>query len=78
MAWPTIEVGSWQQLSTLAERLVISGPHDVPYVMRGQADSTWELAPSLLRLFPTEVTIEQALSVEKASVGEFRAQAHWT
>jgi hypothetical protein len=76
MPWPTIEVESWQRFIALAERLVIGSPQDAPYVIRGQADSAWELTPSLLRLFPQNVTPEQALAVEKVSVEEFQAQAH--
>ncbi|MGH8727589.1 MAG: FRG domain-containing protein [Burkholderiales bacterium] len=76
MAWPTIEIDSWQRFSSIADRLIFARPHDAPYVMRGQADEAWALSPSLLRLFPANVTAADALAVERISLEEFRAQAH--
>ena len=76
MPWPTIPVDSWQRFAELADRLVIAGVHESPYLLRGQSDASWGLTPSLLRLFPTNVTPEQALAVEKVSIVEFQAQAH--
>lgn len=76
MAWPTIEIDSWSRFSALADRLTVARPHDAPYVMRGQSDASWSLVPSLLRLFPANVTAEEALEVERVSLNEFRAQAH--
>ena len=56
MAWRVIEIDNWRKFSALADRLIFARPHDAPYVLRGQADAAWGLSPSLLRLFPADVT----------------------
>lgn len=76
MPWPTLEVDSWARFAELAARLTLPHPGDASYLMRGQADATWPLTPSLLRYLPAGATSHQALQVETIGVEEFQAQAH--
>ena len=76
MTWPVYEVSSWSRFTDLAAGITFPQPHVKPYVVRGQADESWPLKPSLLRLFPQGVTAEDALVVEEVGFDEFRSQAH--
>jgi len=75
MAWPSIVVDSWDTFAKLAAALMPSSPTTV-YNFRGQADSSGNLTPTLLRLLPEQTEPQAALAVEDFARTEFASQAH--
>ena len=75
MPWPNIDVDSWETFVKLAAAFVATSPISA-YIFRGQADSSWNLTPTLLRLLPCGTTPEAALAVETFARNEFTSQAH--
>jgi hypothetical protein len=75
MTWPTREITSWDEFAGVAKALAL-GPHDASYLLRGQADAHWDLKPSLLRYFGSDVDAETVLRVESLGRADFESQAH--
>ncbi len=75
-SWNVIRVKSWATFEQLAEKMLARRVGRDFHVFRGQANADWTLRPTLLRLFPEEVSPVEALSVEAAAKEAFRAQAH--
>ena len=72
-----LNVTSWEQFVSVAERLDVGSPTQFPYAYRGQSDASWELVPSLVRKCQRfEIGEEQALHIEELALAEFRSQAH--
>jgi len=66
-------IKSWDDFPRIASILDI-GNLGRDYAFRGQADCRWELQPSLLRKLKLDiVNEEQALSIEKYVLGEFKS-----
>jgi hypothetical protein len=76
MPWRTIEIDSWSRFTEFSTRVTMHDLDVIAYLMRGQADESWPLMPSLLRNFPPGVNVNEALKVEKFGISEFRMQAH--
>jgi len=74
--WPEQVLSSWAHLSRIAAELAKVGKGLPAYLCRGQSDATWDLRPSLVRLFPKGITSLEALAVEKRALEGFIAQAH--
>lgn len=76
MSWPTVQVESWEAFERRVAQLARPLSAQTAYLLRGQADSTWTLKPSINRLLPDKVTVEQALQVESLGLQQFKEQAH--
>jgi len=74
--WPVQTIDGWTRFATFAASLGADRPHRPSYLFRGHSDATWKLIPSLLRLFPPDVTAQAALEIEDAALREFRSAAH--
>jgi hypothetical protein len=68
----TSVVESWRQLTDLASQYLETG---LPFAFRGQADRSWNLSPSLMRVACSTDPAE-LLEIEQESILEFKAQAH--
>lgn len=71
--WPAVQFDSWRSFSSQVINHVESGSR---FVYRGQADSAWDLSPSLLRVVVEGAPVRQILDLEKHCLAEFMAQAH--
>jgi hypothetical protein len=74
--WFTSEIGSWEIFLKAASTVADTDPTGIAYLCRGQADSSWDLRPTLLRNLPPTCTPQRALEIEAAALEEFKAQAH--
>jgi hypothetical protein len=76
MPWPLIEIQSWTQLVDIFDKTSGDGPVS-PNLYRGQADASWSLTPSLLRLARgIDLSPERTIEIERLGLDEFRGQAH--
>jgi hypothetical protein len=77
MSWPEYKVPSWAEFAPLASQFVVGGPTSWTYIFRGQADSEWQLQPTLTRLArKLDLKADQAVEVEKELLSEFKGQAN--
>jgi hypothetical protein len=73
----TVHIRAWQDYVNHAKEFETSSPLHNNYVYRGQADSEWELIPSLLRRAKEfGLTAPQLHEIEKSTLKEFRKDAH--
>ncbi len=72
-----LEISSWHHFSSIVGRLDVGDPLKTAYAFRGQADASWELEPTLLRLLRhMQLSEKEALDVEQRCLNEFKSQAH--
>ena len=76
MTWPETTVKDWSEFSKLADGMTVELHNMDSYVLRGQADASWPLTPSLVRLLPDGISAEDAIRIETRATNEFHAQAH--
>src|SRR2546422_10729037 len=69
---PTETIRSWRDLMALPSRYMDTG---IRYAYRGEADQSWDLVPSLLRLAP-HATADRLLCLERAAYEEVATPAH--
>jgi hypothetical protein len=74
-AWQEIRLHSFEHFAHLVGKLQVCPPPKSPYVFRGQADHTWGLRPSLLRLQDTRTRAE-FVAIETMLLSHFQSQAH--
>lgn len=75
MTWNEITVRSWVELATALEPLLAVYRTPPVYVFRGQSDSRWQLAPSLLRQLHGVCDAGAARRIEELFEQEFQTQA---
>lgn len=71
-------LSSWSDFLGVAEHIDVT-PNIIgssPYSFRGQSDKSWGLRPSLLRYLDNNLTIQEALDIEKVALTKFKEQAH--
>lgn len=77
MAWTEKKITNWEELASIFESLRIGRTGDPSWHFRGQADSRWNLRPSLLRLLgDNEISYKKAHGIEFGVFRKFMAQAH--
>src|SRR2546427_7040653 len=69
---PTETIRSWRDLMAVTSRYMDTG---IRYAYRGEADQSWDLVPSLLRL-AADATADRLLRLERDAYEEFATQAH--
>lgn len=77
MGWPERSVANWAELSALFESLRIGRTGGPCWYFRGQADASWDLRPSLLRLIGDRgISHKKAHGIEFGVYRRFVAEAH--
>ena len=77
MEWKSRTVKSWLEYSLIAETATASLLTARPaYLFRGQSFSKWELVPSINRFFLANISVEDALNIEREAVKQFSSAAH--
>lgn len=72
-----IQIKSWSHFVSIAEKCDVSDDVRPRYAFRGQADSKWELQPSLLRILSERgFSEEKAIEIEGRALAEFKSQVH--
>ena len=72
-----VRLKDWPHFLKAIEQLDIGPAGRAPFLYRGQARASWDLSPSLLRLFSgSPITSAEALSIETDLLGKFTEQAH--
>lgn len=76
MSWNEIVIGSWSDLARRIEGRGIGRETDPGWQFRGQADASWDLKPSILRLFERgRISRNKAHGIECGVFRRFVAQA---
>jgi hypothetical protein len=71
------QIKDWNDFIRIANALDIQNPLSMAYAFRGHANEGWELKSSFHRIVDPGSTSEaEALSLEGASISEFKSQAH--
>lgn len=77
MGWTEMSVTNWTDFSALVERLPIGRTGDPSWCFRGQADASWDLRPSILRLLGNHgISYKKAHGIENGVFRRFMAEAH--
>jgi hypothetical protein len=76
MAWPETTLNGWDHFLKMVSALTVGSPSITSYLFRGQADANWPLKPTLLRYIKPDVSTEEAITIEKDALREFRSHAH--
>jgi len=74
-----IVLRDWDQFARFATQLEAGPPHKLRYLYRGQANSQWDLTPSLIRLAKKSGLLaipQEILNLEAAALIHFQRQAH--
>lgn len=76
MSYYTVKVRSWRELTDKIDELEVY-KNSLVWYLRGQADATWQLMPSLLRIIGADRPDAQAaLEIEDLALRLFQSQAH--
>lgn len=76
MGWKEIILKDSDHLLEISSKVTHGSPFNWQLLFRGQSDYEWSLEPSLLRCFNKCITLEEALAVEKDTLGEFKSSSH--
>ncbi|MGO9147506.1 MAG: FRG domain-containing protein [Desulfomonilia bacterium] len=77
MGWIEMSVTNWAELSALFDNLQIGRTGDPSWCFRGQANASWDLKPSILRLFGDRgISHKKAHGIENGVFRRFMAEAH--
>jgi len=79
--WKEVKVNLFTELNDVIEDMknrAHLSVYDVTVILRGQAESTWTLKPTLLRSFiePDKLKIEEVIDLEFKALGNFKKRAH--
>ena len=81
MAWTTVPIESWSQLTEMFEKMDYGRPSSRTFLFRGQSKEEWNLIHTLSRLLKTSSAFRDdniwATNIEQESYGRFVAQAHY-
>ena len=76
MSFHTVNINSWPELVEIIDELQVHTDSLVWY-LRGQADASWQLVPSIVRIFsPCCIDAGTAYEIEQVALGLFQSQAH--
>jgi FRG domain-containing protein len=75
-SWRVVVINSWKELRDRAENLLAPNPASANFAFRGQSFVGWSLLPSLPRRLINGLSDENADTVERLALSEFRSQAH--
>lgn len=76
MAWPELTLRDWDHFAAIVAHVDVGPVATFPHLFRGQSQSSWTLAPSLVRQLPRTVSESQATQIEEDCRRLFAEQAH--
>jgi hypothetical protein len=76
MSWPTQTINNWREFTELVDFLgTYNSALSSAYLFRGQADISWTLEPSIVRVLRGQSAAD-VMDKEKQAIDEFRKHAH--
>lgn len=73
-----IPIEGWDHFISCVSALDVGTAFAAPYVFRGQADATWGLEPSILRVVTSEIPLSagKLIEIEENAMAQFQRHAH--